>query len=149
MSEQLYYEDVVPGSEIAPLVKQPTTHQLAMWSEVSGDFNPIHYDKGFAQSRGLPGVIIPGQLAGCFLGQLVTDWMGEEGRLWKLACNYRETNFPDETVTCKALVRKKYVEGEEYCVECSLWVENAKGRKTVSGKAIVILPSRERTRPTR
>ena len=85
MSQQLYYEDVAVGSEIPPLVKHPTAHQLAMWAEVSGDHNPIHFDQDLAQSRGLPGVIVPGQLAGCFLSQLVTDWIGAEGRLSKLA----------------------------------------------------------------
>ena len=142
MSQQLYYEDVSVGREIAPLVKQPTTRQLAMWAGASGDYNPIHYDKDLAQSKGLPGVIVPGQLAGCFLGQLVTDWIGEEGKLRKLVCNYKGMNFPDETITCKGEVSKKYIEDGEHYIECSLWIENTKGEKTVSGRTIVTLPSR-------
>lgn len=142
MAEQLYYEDVAVGSEIAPLVKQPTTRQLVMWAGASGDYSPIHYDKDFAQSRGLPGVIVHGQLIGSFLGQLMTDWIGEKGMLRKLNCSYRGMNYPGEALTCQGKVTKKYVEGGEHYVECSLWVENPKGEKTVSGKAIVILPSR-------
>jgi len=142
MAGQLYYEDVAVGSEIAPLVKQPTTRQLVMWAGASGDYSPIHYDKDFAQSRGLPGVIVHGQLIGSFLGQLMTDWVGEKGMLRKLNCSYRGMNYPGEALTCQGKVTKKYVEGGEHYVECSLWVENPKGEKTVSGKAIVILPSR-------
>jgi len=142
MSQQLYYEDVAEGSEITPLVKQPTTRQLVMWAGASGDYNPIHYDKDFAQSKGLPGVIVHGQLAGCFLGQLITDWVGVEGRLGKLTCNYRGMNFPGEALFCKGRVSKKYVEEGEHYIECSLWVENKKGEKTVSGRAIVAVPSR-------
>jgi len=142
MSQQLYYEDVAVGSEITPLVKQPTTHQLAMWAEVSSDHNPIHFDQDLAKSRGLPGIIVPGQLAGCFLGQLVTDWIGTEGRLRKLACNYRGMNFPGETIIYKGEVSKKYVEDGEHYIECSLWAENEKREKTVSGRAIVTLPTR-------
>jgi len=142
MAEQLYFEDVVVGSEITPLVKQPTTSQLVMWAGASGDYNPIHYDKDFAQSRGLPGVIVQGQLAGCFLGQLVTDWIGEQGSLRKLSCSYKGMNFPGEALICKGKVGKKYVEDGEHYVVCDLWVENLKGEKTVSGKAIVILPAR-------
>ena len=142
MVEQLYYEDVAVGSEIVPLVKQPTTRQLVMWAGASGDYSPIHYDKDFAQSRGLSGVIVHGQLIGSFLGQLMTDWIGEQGMLRKLSCSYRGMNYPGEALICHGKVTKKYVEDGEHYVECSLWVENPKGEKTVSGKAIVILPSR-------
>ncbi len=142
MAQQLYYEDITVGSEITSLVKQPTTSQLAMWAGVSGDYNPIHFDKDLAQSKGLPGVIVPGQLVGCFLGQLVTDWIGEEGRLSKLVCNYRGMNFPGETIICRGEISKKYTEDGEHYIECSLWAENVKREKTVSGRAIVTLPSR-------
>ena len=140
MTEQLYYEDVAVGNEITPLVKQPTTRQLVMWAGASGDYNPIHYDKDFAQSRGLSGVIVHGQLAGSFLGQLVTDWIGERGSLRKFSCSYKSMNFPGEAITCRGRVSKKYVDHGEHYVECNLWVENEKGEKTISGTAIVVLP---------
>jgi acyl dehydratase len=142
MSEQLYYEDIVVGSEITPLVKQPTTRQLVMWAGASGDYYPIHYDKDFAQSKGLSGVIVHGQLVGCFLGQLITDWMGEQGSLRKLTCSYKSVNFPGEALICKGKVNKKYIEDGEHYIECNLWVENAKGERTISGKALVTLPAR-------
>lgn len=142
MTEQLYYEDVTVGSEITPLVKEPTTRQLVMWAGAVGDYLPIHYDKDFAQSRGLSGVIVHGQLIGAFLGQLMTDWIGEGGTLRKLSCSYKGMNYPGEAVTCKGKVTKKYVRGGERCVECSLWAENPKAEKTATGMAIVILPSR-------
>jgi len=143
MTEQLYYEDVAVGSEIPPLVKQPTTRQLVMWAGASGDYNPIHYDKDLAQSRGLPGVIVPGQLAGSFLGQLITGWIGEEGRLSKLSCSYKGMNLPGEALTCGGRVSQKYIEQGEHYVECNLWVENEKGEKTVTGMATVVLPPRQ------
>ena len=142
MSEQLYYEDIIVGSEITPLVKQPTTRQLVMWAGASGDYYPIHYDKDFAQSKGLPGVIVHGQLVGCFLGQLMTDWMGEQGSLRKLTCSYKSVNFPGEALICKGKVSKKHIEDGEHYIECNLWVENIKGEKTISGKALVTLPAR-------
>ena len=142
MAEQLYYEDAAVGNEITPLIKQPTARQLVMWAGASGDYNPIHYDKDFAQSRGLPGVIVQGQLIGSFIGQLITDWVGEQGMLRKLDCSYRSMNYPGEAVICKGKVTKKYVDNSEHYVECDIWAENAKGEKTVSGRAIVILPSR-------
>ena len=142
MSKQLYFEDIMVGSEITPLTKQPTTRQLVMWAGASGDYNPIHYDKDFAQGRGLPGVIVQGQLVFSFLGQLVTDWIGERGVLRKLSCSYKGMNYPGEAIICKGKVSKKYVENGEHYVECSLWVENDKGEKTVTGMVVVIMPAR-------
>jgi acyl dehydratase len=142
MSKQLFFEDIEVGSEISPLTKQPTTRQLVMWAGASGDYNPIHYDKDFAQSRGLPGVIVQGQLVGSFLGQLATDWMGEQGVLRRLTCSYKGMNYPDEAIICKGKISKKYIEGSEHYVECSLWAENGHGEKTVTGTALVIMPAR-------
>ena len=142
MTEQLYYQDVTVGDEVTPLVKQPTTRQLVMWAGAVGDYLPIHYDKDFAQSRGLSGVIVHGQLIGAFLGQLMTDWIGERGALRKLSCSYKGMNYPGEAVTLRGKVTKKYVQDGQHYVECSLWAENPKGEKTASGMAIVILPSR-------
>jgi len=115
---------------------------LVMWAGASGDYYPIHYDKDFAQSKGLPGVIVHGQLIGCFLGQLMTDWMGEQGSLRKLTCSYKSVNFPGEALICKGKVNKKYIKDGEHYIECNLWVENTKGEKTISGKALVTLPAR-------
>jgi acyl dehydratase len=142
MTGKLYYEDVDVGGELTTLVKQPTSRQLVMWAGASGDYNPIHYDKDFAQSRGLPGVVVHGQLVGCFLGQMVTDWIGEQGRLKKLTLTYRRMNFPGEALACKGTVTKKYIEDGRHFVVCSLWTENPKGEKTVTGTAVVTLPAR-------
>jgi acyl dehydratase len=141
MSKRLYYQDVAVGDEVTPLAKQPTTRQLVMWAGAVGDYLPIHYDKDFAQSRGLSGVIVHGQLVGAFLGQLMTDWIGEKGTLRKLNCSYKGMNYPGEVINLKGKVTKKYVEDGQYCVECSLWAENARGEKTASGTAVVVLPS--------
>ena len=142
MSEQRYYEDIEVGEEITPLVKQPTTRQLVVWAGASGDYNPIHYDKDHAQSRGLGGVIVHGQLVYSFLGQLMTDWAGEGGNLRRLNCSYRGMNFPGEEITCRGKVTRKYVENGEQLVECNVWAENAQGDKTVLGRGVVVLPSR-------
>ena len=140
--EKLYYEDVAPGIEIKPLVKKPTTTQLVMWACASGDLNPIHYDRDFALSRGLPGVVVHGQLAGCFLGQMVTDWIGEGGSLKTLSLTYRGMNFPGETLTCRGTVTRKYVEDGQHFITLNIWAENPRGEKTVSGTAVVTLPAR-------
>jgi acyl dehydratase len=141
VKRQLYYEDVVVGGEIMPLIKRPTTRQLVMYAGASGDYNPIHYDKDYAVERGLSGVVVHGQLAGCFLGQMLTDWMGDEGRLRKLTLSYKGMNFPDDTLTCRGIINKKDMKDGQYLVTANIWIEKEYGEKTLTGMAVVALPT--------
>ncbi len=142
MAKQPYFEDVEVGMEIPPLVKHPTTQQLVKYAGASGDYYQIHYDKDYALNNNLPGVIIHGALKSAWLGQLMTDWIGESGTLRKLAVQYRRMDTPGDTITCKGTVTKKVVEEDNHMVECDIWLENAQGDKTTLGSATVILPSR-------
>jgi len=142
MAEQVYYEDVEVGNELPTLIKHPTPRQLVMWAGVSGDFYEIHYDADFASSKGLPGIIVQGDLTVSFLTQLVTDWMGEWGTFKKLHTSNRGMLFPNEDVICQGKVSKKYIENDEHYVECEVWAENSKGEKCTSGTVSVTLPCR-------
>jgi len=142
MAKQVYYEDVEVGQEIPRLVKHPTTRQLVKWAGASGDFYEIHYDKDFAQSTGLKGVIVHGWLTYSFLGQLLTDWMGLGGWIKKFGVSYRGMNVPGEDVICRGKVTKKQVQGGEHLVELEIWAETTKGEKNTPGNAVVSLPSR-------
>lgn len=142
MGSPLYWEDVEEGTEIPPLVKQPTTRQLVQYAGASGDFYEIHYDRDFAQNDGLPGQILHGALKNAFLAQLVTDWIGEHGTLRRLSCQYRNMDVPGDTLICKGTVTKKHVTDGGHMVDCEIWVENGKGERTTPGAATVILPTR-------
>ena len=142
MVAQLYFEDVEIGAEIPPLHKHPTTRQLVKWAGATDDYFEIHYDKDFAQSQGMPGVIVHGRLKASFLGQLITDWIGDQGVILKLTNSYRGMDIPGEDIICKGQVTSKYVQEGQHCIECATWTENPKGEKTTLGTAVVILPSR-------
>jgi len=155
MAKQLYYEDVEIGTEVTPLAKVATTQMLVRWAGASGDFVPLHYEHDFAKTQGVGEPIVHGMLKRAWLGQLMTDWIGEEGELKKLSCQYRGMDYPrkmkkyfepceGETWWCKGKVTKKYVKDDKYFVECEIWVENGKGEKTTPGTALVILPSRSK-----
>ncbi len=90
----------------------------------------------------MPGVIVHGALKSAWLGQLLGDWVGEDGSVRKYGCSYRGMDVPGDTLTCKGKVTKKYVEGDEHLVECEIWLENSKGEKTTPGTAVVVLPSK-------
>lgn len=151
---QLYYEDIVVGSEVTPLPKVASSQMLVKWAGASGDFNPAHYEDTFAAAQGIGKPIVHGQLKRAWLVQLMTDWIGEEGILKKFSCQFRGMDYPrlmktfqepqeGDTLWCKGKVTSKYVEDEEHYVECEIWVENTQGEKTTRGNATVALLSRE------
>lgn len=142
MAEQVYYEDIEVGNEIQALVKYPTSMQLVKYAGASGDYYQIHYDKDFALNNGLPGVIVHGWLKLSFLGQMLTDWLGEKGTLEKLNASYRGVNLVHEEIFCYGKINKKYAENGRNYVRVEVWVEDPRGERTVSGAAVVALPSR-------
>jgi acyl dehydratase len=140
---QTFFEDIEVGYEMPVLIKHPTPRQLVKWAGASGDYYEIHYDKDFALGNKLPGRIVHGWLGLSFLGQMMTDWMGEKGILVRLGGSYRGMLFPDQDIFCKGKVTKKRVEGDKNFVDADIWLENPAGDKTTSGSATVILPSRK------
>ncbi|HEY3195711.1 MAG TPA: MaoC/PaaZ C-terminal domain-containing protein, partial [Candidatus Dormibacteraeota bacterium] len=97
---------VVAGEEIPVLVKHPTTRQLVQYAGAQGDFYEIHYDQDFARSVGLPGVILHGLLKAAFVGQLVTDWLGDRGTLKMFEVSYRGIDVPGKPYRCRGRVTK-------------------------------------------
>jgi len=143
---RLYYEDVDMGAEVTPLVKNPTMEQMIRWQGVTGDVNRVHYDKEFAQSVGWPGPIVHGALKWQFLIQMLTDWIGPEGTICKVGCQHRGMDLPGDNLTCGGEIVRKYLDGDHYCLECEIYIENPKGEQTSRGKAVVFVPSRVQER---
>jgi hydroxyacyl-ACP dehydratase HTD2-like protein with hotdog domain len=121
------------GDELPELVKHPTTRQLVQYAGAQGDFYEIHYDQDFARSVGLPGVILHGLLKAAFLGQLVTDWLGDRGRLKTFEVSYRGIDVPGRPYQCQGKVTR--VDGDQ--VELEVWGEDSEGNRTTLGSASV------------
>jgi len=121
------------GEELRDLVKHPTTRQLVQYAGAQGDFYEIHYDQDFARSVGLPGVILHGLLKAAFLGQLVTDWLGQDGTLKSFEVSYRGIDMPGRPYLCQGKVTR--VDGDQ--VELEVWGEDSEGNRTTLGSASV------------
>jgi acyl dehydratase len=121
------------GEEFPELVKHPTTRQLVQYAGAQGDFYEIHYDQDYARSVGLPGVILHGLLKAAFLGQLVTDWLGDRGMLKAFEVSYRGVDQPGRPYRCRGRVTR--VDGDQ--VELEVWGEDSAGNRTTVGTATV------------
>jgi acyl dehydratase len=140
---QLYYEDVEVGTEVPALVKVPSTISLVRYCAAANDFSPIHFDEPYARSRGQKSVIVQGFFKAACLGQMLTDWAGPQGWVRKFGTKYQRINVPNDPMTCRGKITRKYVDGESHLVEVEMWVENGKGEVTTTGQATILLPVRE------
>ncbi len=138
----LFFEDVKEGDELPSIQKNPITRtQLVKYAGASGDFNPMHHDEVFAKNAGMPSVFAHGMLSMGFVGQLVTDWAGNDA-LRRLGVRFAAITWPGDVITCKGKVVKKYQREGKNLVDCEIYSENQKGQKTVTGSATVELCSK-------
>ena len=127
--------NVEVGQELPELLKHPTTRQLVQYAGAQGDFYEIHYDQAYAKTVALPGVILHGLLKAAFLGQLVTDWLGDRGKLVTFEVSYRGVDMPGHPYRCRGRISK--VDGEN--VEVEVWGEDESGKRTTVGTATVLI----------
>ena len=86
-------------------------------------------------------MILHGALKSAFLAQVITDWMGSEGRLVSFGVRYREMDVPGDPLTCGGAVTS--TDATAGTVSCKLWIENGEGKSTTTGDAVVALPARQ------
>ncbi|MDO8615394.1 MAG: MaoC/PaaZ C-terminal domain-containing protein [Dehalococcoidia bacterium] len=139
---QVYFEDVEEGQEVPTLVQNCDSQRLVLWAAGSGDYYQIHYDKDFAQATGLADRIVHGALKHALLGRMLHEWIGERGRVRRLACQYRGMDMVDKDVVCKGVVKSKRQEDGAGLVDLEIWTEDPAGNKTTPGTATVKLPTR-------
>ncbi|GAA1181757.1 MaoC family dehydratase [Nesterenkonia xinjiangensis] len=69
------------GQEIGSREIQLSRADLIRYAAASGDHNPIHWNERFAREVGLDGVIAHGMLTMGLAVDLVTEWVGDPGRV--------------------------------------------------------------------
>ena len=140
---ETYFEDLEEGDQgpewalAEPLERQ----HFVRYAGASGDFNPLHYDDGFATRVGFPSVIAQGMFTAGVLSHYVSDWLGLEN-IRKYSVRFKDPVFPDSKLTFRGAITKKLKEGDENLVDCDLTVTTNDGETVIKGSCTAALPSR-------
>jgi acyl dehydratase len=99
--------ELSPGDAIPELKTTPDKYLPHRYAGASGDFNPIHIDKEFATSVGLPGNILHGlwmmsQVARA--NTAVAD--GDPRALKRLSVQFRGMGFPEQELSVTGKVKE-------------------------------------------
>ena len=144
MSDQaaeVYFEQVDVGDELGPLNKKPTLDQVQAFCRAYGLEEKSRFtDLETARSEGVDQMIIPGIMSMAYLSQLITDW-APNITLKKLDIIFRAPVKHEEEIQCVGLVTDKEVRDGENCIDVDVYIENAEGRRAVTGQALVTAPS--------
>ena len=101
-----------------------------------------HTEGKMAREVGMPGGYDVGPQRISWLGQLMTNWMGDDGFLRTLSVSVRRPNIFGDLSWCKARVADKRVEEGAHLIDLELMVGNQLGETTAKGTAVVELPVR-------
>ena len=103
-----------------------------------------HTESRMAREVGMPGGYDVGPQRISWMGQLMTNWMGDDGFLRRLNVSVRRPNIFGDVSWCRADIIDKRVDDGAHVVDLELRVENQLGEVTAKGGATVALPSRTR-----
>ena len=110
------FDDVSVGTELPAQDFQLKRDNLVRYAGASGDFNVIHWNERVATSVGLPNVIAHGMLTMATAGRVVTDWVGDPGKVVRYGVRFsRPVVVADDdigaTLTVSGVVEEKNDDG--------------------------------------
>jgi acyl dehydratase len=135
------YDDVQVGDETPEWSRRTDFTNWNRFAAVNDEFVPFHMDdeagRAALNEKGAFGM---GNLRYAYLVNALRDWIGEDGDIREVGCEYRAINQKGDVLTVKGKVTGKQVVDGEHQVSLDLDVVNQDGQSTCPGHAIVVLP---------
>lgn len=101
----------------------------------------VHWDNAFTQKTlGLPGAYDLGIERLSWMIQLVTDWVGDDGRLARIECQYRKFNYMGDVTWCRGTVGEKLERDGRKLVRIDISTVNQRDEVTTVARAEAELP---------
>ena len=134
-----YIEDLKPGMSES-FTKTVSERDGALFGEVSGDVNPVHFDEAFAKSTIFKGRIAHGVLSASYISTVLGMKMPGPGTIFmSLTTRFRAPVRIGDTVVATCTVREVNAEKRRVVFDCVCKVGDT---TVVDGEAMVMAPSR-------
>src|ERR1700744_5243056 len=92
------------GDTLPELTRSTGFANWNRYAAVNYEFVPIHMDDAAGQAAGYPTAFGMGNLQWSYLHNLIRDWLGDDGRIVRLNCQFRAPNTRGMTVTAHGTV---------------------------------------------
>ncbi|HEX3963103.1 MAG TPA: MaoC/PaaZ C-terminal domain-containing protein [Trebonia sp.] len=134
-------KDIKVGDELPSFTRTTGFDNWNRYAAVNDEFVPIHMDDEAGRAAGYPTAFGMGNLQWAYLHDLVRDWLGDDGAIVSLKCQFRAANTKGMTVTARGVVSAVREDGGKRIAELDIWTEDGEGAKLAPGSAIVELAS--------
>jgi acyl dehydratase len=128
-------KDITIGDELPPFQRATGFHNWNRYAAVNDEFVPIHMDDDAGRAAGYPSAFGMGNLQWAFLHNLLRQWIGDEGDILSLECQFRAANTKGQTVTARGTVTAVRDDGNRRIVDLDVWTEEQSGTKLAPGRA--------------
>lgn len=143
MSTTRYFDDVKVGEELPEVVQKLTIPVMQRWVASSETLRRDHYDAKFAiEFDGLPNAVMSGSFSQAYLWQLLFNWAGPDGWVFKAYQKNAMMVHPGTTITFFGTVTAKTENNGLGYVELELGLRKEDGVVAVPGTATIVLPLR-------
>lgn len=130
-------EDFKVGDS-AQFTHKITQADIQKFAEITGDDNPLHVDKKFADQTSFKGIVAHGMLSASFFSTLIGKHIPGDGALWiKQSLNFLLPVRPDDQLTVKAEVTKISLSQKTLTIYGS--ITNQYGQKVLDGEGVATL----------
>ena len=113
---------------------------LVRWSAAADDYTTFHFDPEAAHARGFDGPVVHGTYQASLIAEMLTDWLGSDGRLTELSCRYRRPVIVGHPLLCHAEVTAVRAEAGMQVVAFDIWTESPAGEVATTGTATAQRP---------
>jgi acyl dehydratase len=100
----------------------------------------VHWEEEFALEVGAPGAYDYGPERNSWMTHHLTNWMGDDGFLYKASCKIRRHNPQGDMLFINGKVKRKYIENQRHLVEIEQVARNQDGELSVLASGVVQLP---------
>lgn len=116
--------------------RDPVTHALE-------PVYSVHYNDYAARLQGAQCAYDVGVQRTCWQVHSLTNWMGDDGFLKKLTCQYRSHVYLSDVVRLGGRIDAKEIDADgEPVVKLITWARNQRGQEVMPGTATIVLPRR-------
>lgn len=140
MSQDTTATEVWPGGvpaagDTATMQREVTTRDIELFTQISGDLNPLHYDVAYATASPFGGIVVQGGVSSAILNAVVAQHLPGPGSVFlNLTLDFRAPVRPGDIITGRIELTR--VRDDKPITECTVSVTRDDGVVAVEGTAV-------------
>ena len=130
------------GAELPTFTRATGLDTWNRYAAVNDEFVPIHMDDEAGRQAGYATAFGMGNLLFSYLHNAVREWLGDDGEILEMACQFRAPNLKGQVVSVRGRVTAVDHEADRTVAQLEIWTEDQDGSRLSPGRAKVACPQR-------